>query len=232
MTSDPTLYTPSAVTSELLRYGGKNPYGLPNWRLIQAERHTVIRGGTWTDVDENDNALLVDASGNEIPRPPTVTKTVTGIREVPLYPVKGWILEQWFPASEFGGRDQWEANKDQKTGLAVMGPYPSEGGYWMMRGPWKQMPPVKYLRELIERYEWNMNKRDGVKPEAAMQNFLDEQKAIEDREMEHFTEEREYAMRHIVLPMMRSTSLSASRYRQRVMQQCGIRSHVSVGGDS
>jgi hypothetical protein len=232
MLTDPNLFTPASTREELTRYGGKNKYGQPLWRLIVAEKHTVIRGGTWRDIDANDNPFLFDARGGRIALPPTVKRTRTGIMEVPLYPVTGWILEQWFPASSFGDRETWEANKDPESGYPLLGAYPSEGGYWMLGGPWKQTPPMKFLTDLIGRYEYNMNKRSDVSPEIAMQQFLEEQKRVEELELDRFTEEREYAMRHIVQPMMKSLSLEAQRFRQEVMNRCGIRSHVGVGGDS
>ena len=231
-TCNPYCETPKGITEELTSFGGKNPYGLPLWRLVAAERHTVIRGGTWTDVAADDNPFIWGPNGDRIALPPTVQRARSGIMEVPLYPTKGLILEHWFPASKFGTREAWEAGTDKDTGLHIMGPYPSEGGYWMMRGPWDRVPPIAYMKDLIGRYEHFMDEMYDVDPMVAMQQFLDEQKKVEEAEFDHFTEERAYAMRHIVLPMMRSTSLSAQRERQRIMNACGIRSHVAVGGDS
>lgn len=232
MLTDPLLSTPSTVTASLLSYGGKNPFGLPIWRIVQAQKHIVIRGGEWTDVDANDNPFLFDCNGDRVALPPTVKSRQFGIMQQPLYPVRGWVLEQWFPAAMFGTREWWNSQVHESTKIPLLGPYPHEGEYWMLAGPWKKMPPLQFLKDTIARYEWTMNKRADVDPEIAMRDFVEEQRKAEERELDRYTEEREYAMRHIVQPMMRSTSLAASRYRQEVMRRCGGRSHVAVGGDS
>lgn len=230
--TDPLLYTPIGITAELKRFGGKNPYGAPRWRLILAEKHTVTRGGIWRNFRPGEQQFDFNSAGGYRYQGIRPESADTGILEVPLYPVKGWVLEKWFPAIDFGTRKEWESQKDAETGLPLMGPYPSEGDWWMLAGPWQKQPNPSYLKDLIRIHERFMDSvpPDGARTEAALNRYIREQEEMENRQFEQYLSERNYAMKHIVQPVLRSTSLSASRYRQQVAQRRGLKEHIPLGG--
>ena len=198
------LSTPSYIRTELSRFGGRNPFNRANWRLVLAERRIVRRGG------------IVSKDGVQ-----------DGYRDVPKYPCKGWVLERWFPAVKFGTRSDWENAKSIDGITPLLGPYPSEGDYFMLAGPFQRMPEIGDLKKAISMHIREEESRpssyaamlkaeidaDTAKAEAA------EKKATED--LAHFYQTE-------VEPVLHGTSLEAARIRQDLAQQMGDWSHQGV----
>lgn len=122
-----TSTTPKAIRKFLRTYGGTNPYGHPNWRLLRAEDvwcrcygnyrdwppelKIAERGGLNFQMDPEQirevNAYAGERKLNFGAAPPVNVghyenkpiREVTEMREVRYYAgVEGWILERWFPA--------------------------------------------------------------------------------------------------------------------------------------
>lgn len=222
--------TPSSIRAELGRYGGLTPYHKANWRLVLAQDRLVRRGGVFTTMPSGDVAVMeVDPRTFEVHRREVKAERVeTGYKDVPKYPCKGWILERWFPAHMAGmSRSEWEAVKSSDGTTPMMGPYPSEGFYFMLAGPFETMPEIGDLRQAI-----SMHLREETeRPTSYQQVLLElihedtdrEEKAYQKQlaDLAHFYEES-------VEPVLRGTSLGAGRIRNELAASMGDHSHQGV----
>jgi hypothetical protein len=148
--------TPPHVVAKLLSWGGKNPYGEVNWRVILAQNHLVQRAGVWTDFDPNTD--MVEFTGVDYKfhsRQIAPDRVRVGMFWVPLYQVRGWILERWFPPLAYGSKEQWESALSQDGETPMMGPFPERGGYFMLSGggPWDEIPNLEDIRQAIATWE-------------------------------------------------------------------------------
>lgn len=115
-------HLPAWLVKRVTDYGGLAPGGTPNFRIIWSQDRTCLVGGEWTDRDN---------SGNVIRR-------VVEMRRVPKYPqvLNRWLFEMWAAPEEFGSPEEWYRNTTQWVGghpVPVLGPYPSEGEYELVK---------------------------------------------------------------------------------------------------
>jgi len=97
---------PRLFTEFLVRYGGKNPYGIPNFRLVWGPSATRTIWGQMEGGSRGQHIVL--AYG-----------------DAPL-----WHLEMWKPPELFGSPEQWYAESyNPETGLHLCGDYPFQGDY-------------------------------------------------------------------------------------------------------
>jgi hypothetical protein len=158
---NPLKDTPKRVIEKLLAWGGKNPHGLPNWRIILAENHLVQRAGTWTSFESDDKQADFQHMRTEAgehactfqTQSISPTEVKIGMFWVPKWPVKGWILERWFPTSSFGTKREWEAAKSSDGVTPMMGPYPEKGDYFLLDGPWAEIPNLEDVRKAVSTWE-------------------------------------------------------------------------------
>ena len=222
--------TPAAVRKELTRFGGTNPYGGPNWRVVLASEVFVKRGGVFKTMPSGDvKTVEIDPKTyrtyyNEV-KPERV---VTGIREIPRYHCKGWVLERWFPVSKVGkSRSEWEAAKSSDGITPMMGPFPSEGFYFMLGGPWEHLPELADLKLAI-----SMRIRtEETNPVSYGQMMLEEigaEQAAQEAQMLKYDEDMAYFYKSEVETVLKGTSLSAQRIRTDLQNMMGERSHLGV----
>lgn len=130
---------PKNIRKFLRDFGGTNPYGESNYRLVRAEHVLIHLGNNWTDwpddtpIEEqggitfSDESVLVPIttkikkSGHilkqlvEMPAEMLVAQSkplrqVAEMRWVHRYPgLTGWMLQHWDPAALYGSRTWWEA---------------------------------------------------------------------------------------------------------------------------
>jgi hypothetical protein len=97
---------PNEYTEFLVRIGGLNPFGRPNFRLVWGESATNT---IWGQMEDGSCGQHVKLRYGGIPR---------------------WNLEMWKPAEMFGSPEQWYAESyDPITGYHVCGDYPFQGDY-------------------------------------------------------------------------------------------------------
>lgn len=229
---DPLRDTPTEITEALTRWGGKNGYGRPAWRLILAENHLVQRAGLWTEYAEGTDTVQFESREHDIAystRAISPDAVRIGVLWVPLYPCRGWILERWFPPSAFGSKLQWESALSQDNETPMMGPFPEEGDYFMPSGggPWPEVPPLESVREAIAGWE-NADHSNGMIDEAAvvraMQRDIDEADEEEQRKYDAFLAEVTY-MRLSHLAFIKGNP-ALSGFRNRLTAENGLMSHV------
>jgi len=224
--------TPNAVTEALIRWGGKNEYGDPNWRIILAENHLVQRAGMWTEFAEDTEQVHFETVGNDVryeTRQIAPDAIRIGVFEVPLYMVTGWVLERWFPPSAYGSRDQWESALSQDGVTPMMGPYPEQGGYFMLSGggPWEQIPLLEDIRAAIAAWE-NASHDHGTIDEEAIARAvrLDVEAAREQEQAQYdeFLKEVTYQRLSHLEYIKGNPALSG--FRNRLVARQGLTSHI------
>lgn len=110
MDSVERLICPAEISSLLLRVGGENRFGGPNFRLIWGQTETYRAGGAW--------------AGEGQP-------TFRGYRDLLVgFNEPHWILQEWQPPEKYISPANWYAqNLDQATGLQILGEFPYRGRY-------------------------------------------------------------------------------------------------------
>jgi hypothetical protein len=108
--------TPRFAVDALAKYG-TNLYGDPLFRIVWSETRTHLSGGQWTEYSDKESKHLL--------------REVAEYRRVPTYgSLQRWVLEKWCPPEMYGSPELWELeNRDEKTGLLILGPFPNSGEY-------------------------------------------------------------------------------------------------------
>ncbi|MGA9142943.1 MAG: hypothetical protein WB007_04220, partial [Candidatus Acidiferrales bacterium] len=108
---------PAAIVELVMRAGGTNRYGEPNFSVVWGGARLAWVGGRWVDRDAHGNT----------------TREVIELRRVPKYlPTDRWHIERWMPPESYGSPDDWYAKTiETEDGIRVpaLGPYPSRGEY-------------------------------------------------------------------------------------------------------
>lgn len=229
---------PKDVERFLTNYGGRNPHGQPNWRILVSSDRLVKQAGVYRDwapglTTAEKGGLCFepnpDQPGCNFRRSENKPlRVVTEMREVRKYPhADGWVLERWFPASSYGTREEWFQWKAVDGVTPMLGPYPERGDYEMIFGPWLKAPSSDLLQRLISSYCANIAARRGTRSsrinEAVERYRYEQEKAEEKRKQEYLA-----WMRDELTPM-KSASLEASRWRQSLAQRTGhANEHIGI----
>jgi hypothetical protein len=147
---------------------------------------------------------------------------------MPIYPCEGWILERWFPPSAFGSREAWYSALSQDGETPMMGPYPERGRFWMLDGPWEEIPPLELVRVPISLWENNpQNMRGEIDEEKLFEVMRKAQvEAQEKEESDHakLLEWATYTTENNLKMIKGNPSLSAMR--NKIASQNGFHSHI------
>jgi hypothetical protein len=108
---------PPEVASRVLRAGGVNFLGEPNFRVVWGGSRLTWICGRWIDRDSNGNALRQRIESRRVPK---------------YLPAERWHIERWMPAESYGSPEEWynqTAEVEDGIRVAALGPYPSRGEY-------------------------------------------------------------------------------------------------------
>jgi hypothetical protein len=112
-----THEAPASIDQRILRAGGTNRYGEPNFRVVWGGSRLTWIGGRWTDRDASDNVI----------------REAVELRQVPKYfPHERWHIERWTPPEFYGSPELWyEQTVEVEDGIRILalGPYPARGEY-------------------------------------------------------------------------------------------------------
>lgn len=228
--------TPSAVRTELARFGGLNPYNRANWRIVLAEDRKELRGGVFRTMPGGDvktielEPVIVDGQRVYVQHAREVKpeKVVTGFHEVPKYPVKGWILERWFPASKKGmSKTEWESIKSSDGTTPMMGPFPVEGFYFMLAGPFSRIPEMHDLKTAISMHI-RAEESNPVSYAQMLLNEINEEQEERERAYNQVVSDLAHFYESEVEPVLKGSSLEASRIRQDLGSMMGDRTHQAL----
>jgi len=228
--------TPSAVRKELARFGGLNPYQRANWRIVLAEDRKELRGGVFTTMPSGDVKTIelepVMRNGKRVYiqhiREVKPEKVETGFHEVPKYPCQGWILERWFPASKKGmTKTEWESVKSSDGSTPMMGPFPVEGFYFMLAGPFSRIPEMQDLKNAISMHI-RAEEENPSNYQQMLLNEINEEQEERERAYNKVVSDLAHFYESEVEPVLKGSSLEASRIRQELGEMMGDRSHQAI----
>lgn len=221
--------TPDAVRKELGRFGGLNPYNRANWRIVIAEHRLCRRGGIFKHMPTGDvKSFEIDPHTFQMHyRDVKPDRVVTGFHDVPKYPVKGWILERWFPASKYGTQADWEAVKSSDGITPMMGPYPHEGDYFMLAGPFEKIPEMNDLKMAISMHI-REEESNTVGYEQMVLNEINAEHEEKERAYNKAVSDLEHFYESEVEPILKGSSLAAGRIRNDLGEMMGDRTHQAL----
>jgi hypothetical protein len=232
----------------LIKLGGKNPFGFPNFRLVESERVLEKKGGNWHDWDENLTAderapiirktitvreekeilgkiVPVDVERSIVLPGNTPWRVIAEVREIPKYShldTQGWILEKWFAPELFGGEEFWTSQIVPGTTVPLLGPYPERGVYEMIAGVFPFAPECSFLEQFISFHTKRSREMQESDARKVMNQKTDRLLAAEQQKNDEATQ---HILDKIKGPLL-GTSLAAGRLRNEMAERAGIRSHM------
>lgn len=225
---DPDSETPKHYREFVTKIGGQNPYGDPLWRVILADRRTMRSGGLLHDLPTGDISIFaVDAKGKVHYNPPGDSVT-SGVFELPRYPVDGWISERWFPAEIWGTREEWNRVHGESV---ILEPFPERGDYFLVGGPWPTLPELSDIECAIRMWE-DGNRRKPTNMLAYYKQILLDEETARERRREKLERELAYMRTNELVPVLKSGSLEAQRFRNELNASIGDRSHLGAVHDA
>lgn len=230
------------ISDTLVRRGGKNGMGFPIYRLVDSPAVMEKVGGIWQEWDPNLNVqdrggIESSEGGAPVESHHRPERVAAELREVPTYShldEPGWVLERWYPASYFGSPTAWEQNvvltPDDEGKLTVpsniprLGPFPSQGRYLMIVGPFPLEPDLGFLQDYIA---WWEERRASFPTdvEEHIRNCVQRAMDREEVRSEHAMRENHMRLMDSVSPLT-STSLEAGRWRSKSFEKAGMTSHI------
>ncbi|HEV2709147.1 MAG TPA: hypothetical protein VGU67_02940 [Edaphobacter sp.] len=226
---------PATLANTLKRRYMETPGGYPMFRLVHSEYVLEKIGGEWTDWDESiaveDRGRLsaiVDLDGNAMAmnRP---MRTVVEVRTVPKYShldPPGWILERWFPAHKFGSPELYAENVVPGTSIPRLGPYPHEGAYVMLTGPFPEIPSISFLEDFIGYHQSITEAIMDQDIEAYIKKRCYDREQAEEKKRTAGVRDSYDKMMDASKSILFGSSLAAGRLRSEAAEKHGIRSHV------
>lgn len=237
----------AVIADFLIRLGGTNPAGYPNYRLVESERVLEKIGGKWHDWDEN---LSIEERSETVRKViPVIEKvTVAGkevevvvekalllpgnkpmrvvdeVREIPKYShldMPGWVLEKWYPAYLYGSQEDWYSHVIEGTTIPRLGPYPEDGRYEMITGPFPQLPSLSFLEQFVSYHR----KRVRQALERDVRSYVNEARHRHEEAEKKRNEDLHKRILDKMSPLT-STSLEAGRWRNEMALKAGITSHM------
>jgi hypothetical protein len=224
-----------ALIDTLKRRHMDTPGGYPRYRLVHSEFVLEKIGGEWTDWDESiaveDRgriSAITDADGQPIVmnRP---TRTVIEVREVPKYShinPPGWILERWFPAHKFGTPGMYAECVVEGTSVPRLGPYPHEGAYVMLTGPFPEQPSISFLEDFIGYHQSITEAIMDQDIEAYIKKRVYEREQAEEKARAAGIQDSYEKIMDASKGILLGSSLTAGRLRSQAAEKHGIRTHV------
>jgi hypothetical protein len=226
----PELDAPRALQQAIARAGGNNPYGLPLWRLVLAQNCVVKRAGIFHDLGKGEQQIYQIIDGMRVARKLDDTVTI-GLKEVPKYPVDGWIMERWFPPEAWGTPEQWHSHLGE-AGMQIMASeYPSRGDYWLINGPFEHIPELSDLENSIAMHEHAMRNRP-TNYMAYLKKVISDEESAREARREKMEKDLIYLRKNELVPVLKSTSLEAQRFRNQLQADCGLREHLGAVHDA
>lgn len=221
------------MTNDYLRKVGGDCYmGFPIYRVVYTKKLTVLSGGEWCDWDDSIPAdergsLVMGLYGSVVPDTKELRR-VTEMRRVEKYPEffhsPGWVMERWMNPLYFGTPESWHNNKVPGTDIPVLGPYPHQGGYILIGGPYPEAPTGPFLERLVEQWEAMRDEVLAYTTENwVRKRTFDANERHEQRE-EKWNRDASKANMAVLAPFF-STQLEAGLARQKAVEGAGITSH-------
>lgn len=221
-----------ATNEYLEKIGGHCFMGFPTYRLVHTSKLFDLSGGEWCDWDESipfveRGKLVMGLYGSVVPDS-VAKKHVTEMRAVLKYPefahAHGWVLERWMAPAYWGTPQSWEQFKVEGTNIPRLGPFPNQGRYMQIGGPYPQAPTGPFLERLIEMWEAMRDEVLALSAEAYVRKRVYDCEEEDRQRSEQWHKDASKANMEAMSPFF-STSLDAGMARQLAVERAGIRSH-------
>lgn len=215
--------TPAEVTREITRFGGLNPFGRPQWRVVLAQNVLIHTFGTRCNMP----AVSADADIEGI----TPESWESGEFFESRYPDHGWILEKWFPADTWGDRFTWEDARSLDGETRMMGEFPRQGDYYQITvegAPFARMPNIGFWKDEITKFLRELIAMPGD-PVLNLSNHLYLERTQQKLRYEAFLEEVNAIHRSVVEPLTMSAGRTAQRVRDDTALEIGYQGHIAAG---
>ena len=228
--TNPELDAPVAVQKALLQHGGKVPgQNRAMWRLVLAQNCLIVANGIMHNLPTGDISCFAMGPNGKVYQKPSDTIS-SGRFEIPKYPCEGWVLEKWFAPAIWGTPEEWASHKSE-DGSTIMGGYPSEGDYWMLAGPFERIPELADLRQAIDMHLHAMQRQPTNYAAVLKQTVLDQETEREHRR-EKLEADLAYMRQNELVPVLKSGSLAAQRFRDSLQRMVGDSSHLGAVHDA
>ncbi len=216
-----TRDTPREMEREITRYGGLNPFGGPNWRVVLGQNVREQCFGTMRHMP----CVSVDADIADI----EPERYESGEFWVPRYSTPGWILERWFPPHAWGSQEAWEAVTSEDGVTRLKGAWPRQGDYFMVGdGPFAELPPIEYWKREIARL-LREEAHAPHDPATNLSQHLYMERVQEEARREAYRSEVNHIHRSITDPMLATVGRTAQRVRDQIALDTGFEGHFSAG---
>jgi hypothetical protein len=231
-TFDPTNDAPKATHAALARIGGNNPYGEPMWRVVLAQHCIAKRGGILHDLGDGEQSVFAVGAKGKIVEAKIFDSMTSGTLDLPKYDcADGWIVERWFPASTWGTPEQWASQKAEDGSRLLCEEYPSRGRYWMMMGPFDHIPDLGDLENAIAMHTESMNNQP-TNYDAYFRQVMRDEECARQKAKEKLIADLNYRRKNELVPVLKSTSLGAQRFRNQLTAQAGLSEHLGAVHDA
>lgn len=211
--------TPAELLRELVRYGGTNPHGKPNWRVVLAQNVLDQSFGVMRHMP------CVSAEADPDVEPERVD---TGEFWTPRYQGRGWILERWFPATAWGTAAEWEQERAE-DGSRRMGEWPRHGEYFMVSETFlEHLPPADHWKQEIQKELRRMAALPGD-PAMHLANTLYANRVREERRYQEFVDQVNAVHRQVIEPTLATVGGTAQRIRDHVAAGLGLEGNLAAG---
>lgn len=229
----PIQHAPESLRKQITKFGGTVASGVPTWRLVVANsvrRRFDGRLPVWPAGEIKTSEFVRDEKNGtlfQVPKHVAPDRWEMGPHYIPKYPCQGWILERWMPPHIFGDKDTWEKQRDQ-WGDPIMGPFPNEGDYWMLDGPWERIPELSLIERSIASTERDRNNQPQFF-EFTLKRLIKEQEDDEEKAFQKWEAELAKYCKSEIDPIFKTLSLGAQRVRDEVQKSLGEGSHLGAG---
>ena len=230
-TANPETDAPRSIQQAIAEIGGKVPgQNRPMWRLVLAQNCLVRRSGVMHELPTGEVSVFAPGPDGKIHYQQPQDRITVGLMEIPKYPCEGWVLEKWFPASTWGTPEEWKSHRSE-DGSTIMGEYPTRGDYWMLAGPFERIPELGDLENAIAMHKHAMNTAPVNYANLLKQTVLDQEAAREMRRQK-LEDDLAYMRKNELVPVLKSGSLEAQRFRNKLNESSGDRSHLGAVHDA
>lgn len=206
--------------------------GFPTYRLVHSHGLTILKAGEWCDWDTNIPAdlrgQLVMGDGNHPVPDSREERRVTEMRRVPKYvefhSTPGWLFERWMAPQYWGNPFDWEGRTVPGTTLPMLGPFPHQGHYMHVGGPYEEAPTGPFLDRLVEQWELMRDEVLAYAAETYTRKRIFECEEVDRESSDRWNRDASSA-NMTAMQSMFSTFLEGGKARQLAATHAGIESN-------
>lgn len=228
---DPNSETPRRYREFITRVGGQNPFGKPLWRVVLAQLVRRRANGDLHALPGGEISIFGRDKDGRVQFEKPEDHVSSGVHDIPRYNVEGWIAERWFPAATWGTPEEWASHRNSEGERLIHDPYPAQGDYFMLIGPFDQLPEEADIENAIRMFEAEHRKRPTDFATHFKQVMRDEETAREQRRRK-LEQDLMYMRKNELVPVLKSTSLEAQKFRNQLSESIGDRSHLGAVHDA